>query len=173
MPGPGETGSPRTTPTHEDREPALKQLAAPVDAHADRDLPRLVAEMRKLMREAPGIGLAAPQLGVMKRVIVWEIDDGPAALCNPRLVEASEETETDEEGCLSVPGISVPIVRPARIVCEGELVGGETVRIEADDLLARVLQHETDHCDGIIILDRAAPGERLAAIRRYMTGEQD
>jgi peptide deformylase len=153
--------------------PALKQLAAAVDAYADGELQRLVAEMTKRMREAPGIGLAAPQLGVLKRVIIWELDDGLNTLCNPRLVEASEETETDEEGCLSVPRISVPIVRPVRVVCEGELIGGETVRIEADDLLARILQHEVEHCDGIIILDRAAPEERLAAIRRYMTGEQD
>ena len=153
--------------------PALKQLAAAVDAAGDHELPRLVAEMTARMREAPGIGLAAPQLGVLKRVIIWELDDGPAALCNPRLVDVSDETETDEEGCLSVPGISVPIVRPTRIVCEGELVGGEPVRIEADELLSRVIQHETDHCDGIIILDRADPEERLAAIRRYMTGEED
>ena len=153
--------------------PALKTLAAPVDPVVDRDLPRLVAEMTRRMREAPGIGLAAPQLGVLKRVIVWELDDGPGTLCNPRLVDASEDTETDEEGCLSVPGISVPIVRPMPVVCEGELVTGETVRIEADELFARVLQHESDHCDGIIILDRAAPEERLAAIRRYMTGERD
>ena len=157
--------------THPD--PALKQVAAPVDARGDHDLARLVAEMTKRMREAPGVGLAAPQLGVLKRVIVWELDDGVNALCNPRIVEASRDTEVDEEGCLSVPGISVPIERPMRVVCEGESVGGKTVRIEADDLLARILQHETDHCDGIIILDRAAPAERLAAIRRYMTGEKD
>ena len=153
--------------------PALKQKAADVDPSTDRDLERLVREMTKQMREAPGIGLAAPQLGVLKRVIVWELDDGPHALCNPRLIEVSGETEVDEEGCLSVPGISVPIARPVAIVMEGETIDARTIRIEAEELLARVLQHETDHTEGIIILDRVAPEERLAAIRHYMTGERD
>jgi peptide deformylase len=84
------------------------------------------------------------------------------------IVERSDETEIDDEGCLSLPGVSVPVERALSVVCEGEDLKGERVRIEADSLFARMLQHETDHLDGILILDRATPGERKAAIRRYM-----
>jgi peptide deformylase len=156
--------------------PVLKTRAAEVDPTTDRDLARLVREMAQLMYEAPGVGLAAPQLGVSKRVIVWdtsESKDAPHVLCNPRLVEVSEETEVDEEGCLSVPGVSVPIQRAIGVVCEGELITGDTVRIEATELLARILQHECDHLDGVLILDRAEPEARLEAIRRYARGEPD
>jgi peptide deformylase len=155
--------------------PALKTRASEVDPTADRDLARLVKEMAEQMYEAPGVGLAAPQIGVCKRVIVWDMSehkDSPHVLCNPRLVEVSEDTEVDEEGCLSVPGISVPIQRALEVVCEGELITGETVRIEATEMLARILQHECDHLDGVLILDRAQPEARLEAIRRYARGEQ-
>lgn len=95
-------------------------------------------------------------------------DKQPVALCNPVIVERSEQTEVDDEGCLSLPGVSVPVERACSIVCEGLDLAGESVRIEADELFARMLQHETDHLDGILILDRASPEERKAAIRRYM-----
>jgi peptide deformylase len=156
--------------------PALKTAASEVDPVTDRDLPRLVKEMAEQMYGAPGVGLAAPQLGVSKRVIVWDISenkDAPNVLCNPRLVEISAETEVDEEGCLSVPGISVPIERAVGVLCEGELITGETVRIEATELLARILQHECDHLDGVLILDRAEPEARLEAIRHYARREKD
>jgi peptide deformylase len=156
--------------------PALKSACSPVDPTADKDLARLVRVMGERMHGAPGVGLAAPQIGVLKRVIVWDIDedrDSLHALCNPRLVETSDETQVSEEGCLSVPGISIPIERSARVVVEGELITGETVRIEAEELLARIFQHECDHLDGIIILDRAEPEVRIAAIRRYARGETD
>ncbi len=156
--------------------PVLKTKASAVDFESDRGLERLVKEMAELMYEAPGVGLAAPQVGVSKRLIVWdssEDKDSPHALCNPRLMELSEEMEVDEEACLSVPGISVPIARSISIVCEGELITGETVRIEAADFLARLLQHECDHLDGVLILDRAEPEARLEAIRRYARGDND
>jgi peptide deformylase len=156
--------------------PALKSACSPVDPTADKDLARLIKVMGTALHEAPGVGLAAPQIGVLKRVIVWDTDQERAslhALCNPRLVETSDETLVSDEGCLSVPGISIPIERSARVVIEGELISGETVRIEAEELLARIFQHECDHLDGIIILDRAEPEVRLAAIRRYARGERD
>jgi peptide deformylase len=156
--------------------PALKTRASEVDPTTDRDLGRLVKEMAEQMYEAPGVGLAAPQLGVCKRVIVWDMSehkDSPHVLCNPRLVEVSDDTEVDEEGCLSVPGISVPIERALEVVCEGELITGETVRIEANEMLARILQHECDHLDGVLILDRAEPEARLEAIRRYASADKD
>ena len=156
--------------------PALKQRALEVDPLSDNDLKRLVRTMAESMYGAPGVGLAAPQVGVLKRVICWDTDDKHGklrVLFNPRIVEASDETNLDDEGCLSVPGISVPVERPIACVCEGEVQSGDTVRIEAEELLARILQHETDHCDGILILDRAAPEERRAAIRRYTTGGRE
>src|SRR5690554_3568896 len=95
--------------------PILKQHAEEVAAGRDETLPALTKEMARTMTEAPGIGLAAPQVGVLKRVIVMDVDDHLAALANPRLVEMSEETEVDEEGCLSLPGITVPVARSVRV----------------------------------------------------------
>lgn len=147
--------------------PALRQPAEPVDPAADDSLRPLAARMARLMYEAPGIGLAATQVGVQKRLIVFDLDEQLVALCNPEIAERSEETETDEEGCLSLPGITVPVERASRVVCTALDLDGEPVRIEADGLYARLLQHETDHLDGVLIIDRATPEERRAAIRRY------
>jgi peptide deformylase len=147
--------------------PALKQPAAEVDPASDKELMRLVRSMAQLMYDAPGVGLAATQVGVQKRVIVFDIEDGLVALCNPRIVEVSEETELDDEGCLSLPGITVPVERPISCVCEAVDVKGSPVRLEAEGFFARVLQHETDHLDGVLIIDRATPEERRAAVRRY------
>ena len=126
--------------------------------------------MGEAMYQAPGVGLAAPQIGVMKRVIVYDLDDGQGlvALCNPRVIDASSETVLDEEGCLSLPGITVPVERAQAVVCEAQNLHGESVRIEAVDFYARLLKHEIDHLDGILIIDHATPEERKAAIRRYM-----
>jgi peptide deformylase len=147
--------------------PALKQHAAEVDPTVDREVVRLVQAMAKAMYDAPGVGLAATQVGVQKRVIVIDVDDALMALCNPVIVEASEETAIEDEGCLSLPGITVPVERPARCVCEAMDLKGGAVRIGAEGFLARVLQHETDHLDGILIIDRADPDDRRAAIRAY------
>lgn len=147
--------------------PVLKQRALEIDPGADAELLELVARMARLMYDAPGIGLAAPQIGVQKRVIVFDLDDNLMALCNPTIVERSQETELDEEGCLSLPGIGVQVERATEVVCEALDLKGRPVRIEADDLFARLLQHEIDHLDGVLIIDRATPEERKAAIRRY------
>lgn len=152
--------------------PCLKQIAEEVDPSTDAGLLDLCKSMAKSMYEAPGIGLAAPQIGVMKRVIVYDLGDEEGsqliALCNPRIVESSDECEVDDEGCLSLPGIQVAVSRPCRVVCEGVTLKGTPVRIEADELHARLLQHECDHLDGVLIIDRATPEERKAALRRYM-----
>ncbi|HEY5549320.1 MAG TPA: peptide deformylase [Coriobacteriia bacterium] len=147
--------------------PALKQTAVAVDPTTDKGLMQLVHAMATAMYEAPGIGLAATQLGVQKRVIILDIDDGLMALCNPRISELSEETEIDDEGCLSFPGVYIPIERPVSCVCEALDLKGKPVRISAEGLFARVLQHETDHLDGMLIIDRATLEERRAALRRY------
>jgi peptide deformylase len=147
--------------------PALKQSALSVDPKTDKELARLVKAMARTMHEAPGVGLAATQVGVQKRVIVFDVDDGIVALCNPEIVERSDETEVDDEGCLSLPGITVPVERSVSCVCEALDLKGEPLRLEADGFIARVLQHETDHLDGILIIDRASTDERRAAMRRY------
>jgi peptide deformylase len=149
---------------------ALKQRAAEVDPTAEADLRDLCARMARSMYDAPGIGLAATQIGVLKRVIVYDLDEGEGlvALCNPRIVSRSEDTIVDEEGCLSLPGITVNVERAARVSCEAQTLEGDVVTIEAEDLHARLIQHEVDHLDGVLIIDRAAPDERKAALRRYL-----
>lgn len=147
--------------------PALKQHAGDVERFDQRDLKSLVAAMAKTMYDAPGVGLAATQVGVMSRVLVYDVDDGLVALCNPRIVDSSDETELSEEGCLSLPGIEVPIERPVSLTCEALDIDGNPLTIEAHGLLSRVIQHEIDHLDGVLIIDRATPEERKAAIQRY------
>ena len=147
--------------------PALRQRAYEVDPTSDRTLKSLVKSMARTMYDAPGVGLAATQVGVHKRIVVFDLEDGLVALCNPEIVELSSETEVDEEGCLSLPGISVPVPRATQCVCAAVDLRGETVSITAEGMLARVLQHEVDHLDGVLIIDRATPEDRLAAVRRY------
>lgn len=147
--------------------PALKQRAGEVEHYGGRDLKSLVTSMAKTMYDAPGVGLAATQVGIMSRVIVYDVDEGLVALCNPRITSSSEETELSEEGCLSVPGIEVPVERSASLTCEAFDIDGNPVSIEAHGLLARVLQHEIDHLNGVLVIDRATPEERKAAIQRY------
>jgi peptide deformylase len=148
-------------------DPALRQHAFPVDPTTDHQIRKLVKAMARAMYDAAGAGLAATQVGVHKRVIVFDLEDGLIALCNPAIVERSDESSVAEEGCLSVPGITVAVERADRCVCEAVDLSGRDLRIEAEGMLARLLQHETDHLDGILILDRATPDERRAAMRRY------
>ncbi len=159
-------------PTHAMRiiahpSPVLKERASEVEPASDADLRQLAAKMAHAMYEAPGVGLAAPQVGVQKRVLVFDVDEGLGVLCNPVIVSRSAQTEVDEEGCLSLPGLSVPVERSVALVCEALDLDGEPVTVEAEGLLARVIQHEIDHLDGVLIIDRATPEERRAAIRRY------
>jgi len=150
--------------------PALAEHAREVDPTTDTGLRELVVAMAKIMYDAPGIGLAATQVGVLKRVVVYDLDEdgnGLIALCNPTIVEESDETETDDEGCLSLPGITVAVDRPCSVTCEAITLNGTPVRISAEGLHARLLQHEIDHLDGVLIIDRADPEERKAALRRY------
>jgi len=147
--------------------PALKSSTCEVDPLNDADLIPLVKSMARAMYAAPGVGLAAPQVGVLKRVIVLDIDDGLMVMCNPRIVESSEETEVEDEGCLSLPGITVPVERASRVTCEAVNLQGNLVTVEAAELLARAIQHEIDHLNGVLIIDRAKPEDRKAALRQY------
>lgn len=147
--------------------PVLKQTAQTVDVAAERGLRQLVRAMAEAMYQNSGVGLAAPQIGVSKRVIVFDVDDQLSALCNPQIIERSESTVIDDEGCLSVPGLWVPVERAEWVVCTGTTLDGKDVTLRADDFLARVLQHEIDHLDGFLMIDRLDTEKRREAIKAY------
>ena len=139
----------------------------------DEELAQLVERMTGLMHDAHGVGLAATQVGVVRRVFVFEHDGEDLVLANPTITRLGKELEVDDEGCLSLPGITVPVERAEKCVCEALNLKGAPVRIEAEGLLARLLQHETDHLDGVLIIDRATPDERRAAMRRYREANEE
>ncbi len=147
-------------------DPVLRATALPVERF-DADLEREVARMGELMHDALGIGLAATQLGVLHRVLVYRayVDDPITALVNPVLEWTSDELETAEEGCLSLPGVHVEVERPARLRVRAQDPAGKKLEIEAEGLEARVIQHEIDHLDGVLILDRISREERKEAMR--------
>jgi peptide deformylase len=136
-------------------DPVLRAAALPVDRF-DESLASEVEQMGELMHDALGIGLAATQLGVLHRVLVYRAysDDPLTALVNPVIEWAAEELETLEEGCLSLPGVHVEVERPAQVRVRARDVAGKELVVEAEGLEARVIQHEIDHLDGILILDR-------------------
>jgi peptide deformylase len=147
-------------------DPVLKTRAAPVESF-DESLVRLTQDMLGTMRDNEGVGLAATQVGRLKRVFVAAIEDDEYVMVNPVLTDISETTETATEGCLSIPGIQVDVERPVAVTISGQDVSGKPLQIEASDLLARVLQHEVDHLDGVLILDRTDRESRKAAMREW------
>jgi peptide deformylase len=147
-------------------DPVLKTRASPVESF-DESLVRLTQDMLATMRDNEGVGLAATQVGRLKRVFVAAIEDDEYVIVNPVLTDRSETTETVTEGCLSIPGIQVDVERPTAVTISGQDVSGRPLQIEASDLLARVLQHEVDHLDGVLILDRTDRQSRKAAMREW------
>jgi peptide deformylase len=147
-------------------DPVLKTRAAPVDSF-DESLVRLTRDMLATMRDNEGVGLAANQVGRLKRVFVAAIEDDEYVIVNPVLSDWSETTESAQEGCLSMPGILVDVERPTGVTVSGQDLSGEPLHIEASDLLARILQHEVDHLDGVLILDRTDRPSRKAAMREW------
>jgi peptide deformylase len=144
-------------------DPVLRERAADV-TDIDGRLAKVADDMVETMYEAPGLGLAAPQVGVRKRFFVYDIGDGAEVLINPEIRESSGEW-TYEEGCLSVPGLSWEIVRPKEVHLVGVDLDGRDVSIDADELLARLFQHELDHLDGVLLLDRLDDDTRRAAMK--------
>lgn len=144
-------------------DPVLRQRARDVDEF-DGTLAHLVDGMVETMYAAPGAGLAAPQVGVQKRLFVFDIGEGPVTVVNPEIVETSGEW-TYEEGCLSVPGLYFPITRPNKVTLRGLDVDGKEVLLEGDELLGRVFQHEVDHLDGVLLLERLDDETRRTAMR--------
>jgi peptide deformylase len=149
-------------------DPVLRMEARQVEDF-DQDLVRLVDRMKELMKDANGVGLAANQVGVLRRVFVFSPeDDVVAVLVNPELVRSSEEVDVDDEGCLSMQGIAIPVERPVSVRIEGRDEQGKEVAFDLEGLSARIAQHELDHLDGKLILDRTTKDgrrEALAALR--------
>jgi peptide deformylase len=147
-------------------DPVLRATALPVERF-DEDLKAEVQLMGELMHDALGVGLAATQLGVLHRVLVYKAhaEDPVTSLVNPTLEWTSEELETAEEGCLSLPGVHVEVERPAQVRVRGVDETGEALEIEAEGLEARVIQHEVDHLNGVLILDRISREARKEAMR--------
>ena len=141
----------------------LRQRAAEV-TDIDGRLVKLADDMVATMYDAPGMGLAAPQVGVEKRLFVYDVGEGAKAIVNPVIVEGDGEWAFDE-GCLSVPGLSWEIVRPKRIHLVGHDLAGNEVSIEADEIEARCFQHELDHLDGVLLLERLDADTRKAALK--------
>jgi peptide deformylase len=154
-------------------DPVLKSRATPVDRFDD-SLRRQVSRMAGLMNDALGVGLAAPQLGISQRLLVYRVGpDAPViTLANPEIEWASAEREAGEEGCLSIPGITVDVERPLYVRVRALDEEGEARLVEASGLEARVIQHELDHLDGVLILDRTDREERKRALRELREAEQ-
>jgi peptide deformylase len=150
-------------------DPVLREEAAPVEKLTD-ELRALIADMFDTMYAEDGVGLAAPQVGLGHRIIVVdprEEDVKPFALVNPRVVSFSEEVDRAEEGCLSIPGLKEIVERPADVVVEGMDANGELLHIQAQGLLARILQHEVDHLNGVLFIDRVSPLKRKMLLSKW------
>jgi peptide deformylase len=150
-------------------DPVLRTPADPV-RDFDAELRRLVKDLTDTMLDAPGVGLAAPQIGVGLRVFTYHVDDVTGHLINPSL-DLTGEQETDDEGCLSFPGLAFPTPRSHGVVAKGFTMHGEPVTLEGTGHLARCVQHETDHLDGILFIDRLDPEQRKRAMREIREAE--
>jgi peptide deformylase len=151
-------------------DPVLRTPAEPV-RDFDKELRTLVRDLEETMLDAPGVGLAAPQIGVSLRVFTYCVEeDEPGHLINPSL-DLTGEVDTDDEGCLSIPGLTFPTPRSWGIVAKGFNLHGEPVTIEGTELLARCVQHETDHLDGILFIDRLDPEQRKLAMQAIREAE--
>ena len=144
-------------------DPVLRTPADPVKDF-DAELRRLVKDLTDTMQDAPGVGLAAPQIGVSLRVFTYHVDDVLGHLINPSL-DLSEETESGDEGCLSFPGLAYPATRAYGVVAKGFNMYGEPVTLEGTGQLARCVQHETDHLDGVLFIDRLDKAQRKLAMK--------
>lgn len=160
-------------------DPVLREPGREVETFDD-ELRTLVDEMFATMVAAEGAGLAAPQVGVSLRVLVADVrqsegEHARAALVNPRVVETGAERDKEPEGCLSIPGVREVVERPWSVVVEGVGPAGEPVRIEAEGLWARVLQHEIDHLNGVLFIDHLSPLKRRMLLKRYrkLRSEED
>ena len=150
-------------------DPVLVTPASPV-VDFDKELGKLVEDLTDTMLDAPGAGLAAPQIGVPLRVFVWDVDEAIGHLINPSL-DLSDEIQEGEEGCLSFPSLSYQTKRSMSVVAKGWNMHGEPITVEGSQLLARAIQHETDHLDGIVFIDRLDEQTRKLAMKEIRESE--
>jgi peptide deformylase len=146
-------------------DPVLRMRAHEVE-ELDDDLAKLAERMTSLMGDAAGVGLAANQVGVLKRLFVFQPagEEEARAIVNPEIVERGDETEAEDEGCLSMQGVLVPVERNLRVTLQASDLAGDDVRLELEGMAARVVQHELDHLDGVLIIDRTTPEGRREAL---------
>jgi peptide deformylase len=150
-------------------DPVLRTPADPVTSF-DAELRRLVKDLTDTMMDAPGVGLAAPQIGVGLRVFTYFVDDVAGHLINPTLT-LSGDAEIDDEGCLSFPGLAYPTSRSFGVVATGFDMHGEPITVDGTGTLARCVQHETDHLDGVLFIDRLDAAQRKLAIKEIRASE--
>lgn len=150
-------------------DPVLRTPAEPVTSF-DAELRRLVSDLTDTMMEAPGVGLAAPQIGVGLRVFTYYIDDELGHIVNP-VLRLSADVEIDDEGCLSFPGLAYPTARSFGTVATGFDMHGEPITVDGTGQLARCMQHETDHLDGVLFIDRLDPAQRKLAMTEIRGSE--
>ena len=147
-------------------DPVLASQAAAV-TDIDAKVVRIVEEMFDTLYDSDsGIGLAAPQVGIQRQIFVWDMDDEPMVILNPTIVESDGEWVYDE-GCLSIPGLYVEMTRPKTVLMKGIDMNGNEISLEADELEARLFQHELDHLNGVLMFDRMQPEQRKQAIAEY------
>ncbi len=157
---------------YESTSPVLRHKAKPV-RKVDDAIRKLAADMLETMREAPGVGLAGPQIGRAARIIVVEYDDDEFSLINPTITWSSKETAMAEEGCLSIPTLYGDVERALEVRLTATDMRNKRVVIEADDWLARIFQHEIDHLDGILFTDRMAPGAPLRTVSANADSDEE
>jgi peptide deformylase len=156
-------------------DPVLRQRGSEV-AEVTDEIRKLIADMFETMYAEEGVGLAAPQIGESVRVIVVDARDegvAPFALVNPTIVQSSDETDRAEEGCLSIPGLREVVERATSVSVEGLDANGNPIRVDANDLVARILQHEIDHIDGIMFIDRVSPLKRKMLLKKWQKVKPD
>ena len=147
-------------------DPVLKSRATPVKDF-DESLERLADDMFRVMRENEGMGLAGNQIGRLKRIFVVAYEHEEYVVVNPKIEESSDDFAEDVEGCLSIPEVRVEVERPAAVTVSCQDLTGAPIRLEAEGILARAFQHEIDHLDGVLILDRTDRASRKAAMREW------
>jgi len=156
----------------------LRREADPVETF-DAELEELIEDMFETMYHAEGVGLAAPQIGISRRICVVDVRDdeleegGRVVFINPEVVESSTKTDKAPEGCLSIPGLDEYVTRPSRVVVRARNVKGETFEVEAEELFGRAIQHEIDHLDGILFIDRVSPLKRRMLLKKWKKQQED
>lgn len=145
-------------------DPVLRTKARPV-TNFDDSLRKLADDMLETMHGAPGVGLAAPQVGVDLRMFVFDSGERSGAVCNPAITWMSEETQDGEEGCLSIPEVYFPVLRAMHVKVHAQDLQGNPIELEGSDLEARIFQHEIDHLDGVLFVDRLREEDRKEALK--------